>query len=72
MLSVIELGWSLAAQPAIAMSEIIPAIIKGSDMSEKDALQIERQAVLNTLGNEEGREGKTAFLRKRKPAFKDS
>jgi hypothetical protein len=61
----------LAAQPAIAMSEIIPAIIKGSDMSQQDALQIERQAVLNTLGNEEGHERMTAFLQTRKPAFKN-
>ena len=52
------------------MSEIIPAIIKGSDMSQQDALQIERQAVLNTLGNEEGHERMTAFLQTRKPAFK--
>ncbi len=53
------------------MSEIIPAIIKGSDMSQQDALQIERQAVLNTLGNEEGHERMKAFLQTRKPAFKE-
>ena len=62
----------MAAQPAIAMSEIIPAIIKGADMSQQEALQIERQAVLNTLGNEESHEGMTAFLQKRKPEFKNS
>ena len=54
------------------MSEIIAAIIKGSDMSQQEALQIERQAVLNTLGNEESHEGMTAFLQKRKPEFKNS
>ena len=72
VLSAIELGWQLAALSAIAMSEIILAIIRGSDMSQQDALQIERQAVLHTLGNEEGWEGMTAFLQTRKTAFKDS
>ena len=62
----------MAALSAIAMSEIILAIIQGSDMSQQDALQIERQAVLNTLDNEEGHERTTAFLQKRNPAFKDS
>jgi len=62
----------LAAQPPIAMRDVIPVIIKGSDMSQQESLRMERQAVLNTLGNEEGQEGMTAFLQKRKPEFKDS
>ena len=62
----------MAALSAIAMSEIILAIIQGSDMSQQDALQIERQAVLNTLDIEEDHERTTAFLQKRKPAFTDS
>ncbi|HJP52792.1 MAG TPA: hypothetical protein QF611_17305 [Pseudomonadales bacterium] len=67
-----ELGLELAAQPPIAMRDVIPVIIKGSDMSQQESLRMERQAVLNTLGNEEGQEGMTAFLQKRKPEFKDS
>ena len=62
----------MAALSAIALSEIILAIIQGSDMSQQDALQIERQAVLNTLDNEEDHERTTAFLQKRNPAFTDS
>ncbi len=62
----------MAAQPPIAMRDVIPVIIKGSDMSQQESLRMERQAVLNTLGNEEGQEGMTAFLQKRKPEFKDS
>jgi len=62
----------LAAQPPIAMRDVIPVIIKGSDMSQQESLRMERQAVLNTLGNEEGQEGMTAFLQKRKPEFKGS
>ena len=62
----------MAAQPPIAMRDVIPVIIKGSDMAQQESLRMERQAVLNTLGNEEGQEGMTAFLQKRKPEFKDS
>ena len=62
----------MAAQPPIAMRDVIPVIIKGSDMSQQESLRMERQAVLNTLGNEEGQEGMTAFLQKRKPEFKGS
>ena len=67
----IELGLELAAQPPIAVSEIMPCIIKGSDLSQEESLRMERQAVLNTLGNEESQEGMMAFLQKRKPVFKD-
>ena len=68
----IELGLELAAQPPIAMSEIMPVIIKGADMSQEESLRMERQAVLNTLGNAESQEGMTAFLQKRKPVFKNN
>ena len=68
----IELGTELAAQPPIAMREIMPVVIKGADMSQEDSLRMERQAVLNTLGNAESQEGMMAFLEKRKPVFKDN
>lgn len=68
----IELGLELTAQPPIAMREIMPVIIKGDDMSQEESLRMERQAVLNTLGNSESQEGMMAFLEKRKPVFKDS
>jgi len=68
----IELGLELATQPPIAMSEIMPVIVKGADMSQEESLRMERQAVLNTLGNAESQEGMTAFLQKRKPVFKNN
>lgn len=68
----IELGVELAAQPPIAMREILPVIIKGADVSQEESLRMERQAVLNTLGNAESQEGMVAFIQKRKPVFKDS
>ena len=68
----IELGLELTAQPPIAMREIMPVIIKGDDMSQEESLRMERQAVLNTLGNSESQEGMMAFLEKRKPVFKDA
>lgn len=67
----IELGLELAAQPPTAMREILPVIIKGADLSQEESLRMERQAVLNTLGNAESQEGMMAFIEKRKPAFKD-
>jgi len=67
----IELGLELAAQPPIAMREILPVIIKGADMSQEESLRMERQAVVNTLGNVESQEGMMAFIEKRKPVFKD-
>jgi enoyl-CoA hydratase len=68
----IELGLELAAQPPIAMSEIMPVIIKGADLSQEESLRMERLAVLNTIGNAENQEGMMAFLQKRKPVFKDN
>jgi enoyl-CoA hydratase len=68
----IELGLELASQPANAMREIIPVIIKAADLSQEESLRMERQAVLNTLGNAESQEGMMAFLEKRKPVFKDN
>lgn len=67
----IELGLELAAQPPTAVREILPVIIKGSDLSQEESLRMERQAVLNTLGNAESQEGMMAFIEKRKPIFKD-
>jgi len=68
----IELGLQLATQPPIAMREILPVIIKGADLSQEESLRMERQAVLNTLGNVESQEGMMAFIEKRKPVFSDS
>lgn len=65
----IQLGLELAAQPAVAMREIMPVILKGADLSQEESLRMERQAVLNTLGNAENQEGMMAFLQKRKPVY---
>lgn len=40
-----------------AMSEIMPAIIKGADLSQEEFLRMEREAVRNTLGGAESQEG---------------
>jgi len=68
----IELGLELTKQPPIAMREILPVIIKGADLSQEESLRMERQAVLNTLGNAESQEGMMAFIEKRKPVFTDN
>lgn len=68
----IELGLELASQPPIAMREIMSVIIKGADISQEESLRMERQAVLNTLGNLESQEGIMAFLEKRKPVFNNT
>lgn len=67
----IELGRELAAAPPLAISEILPVIIKGSDLSQEESLRMERQAVLNTLGSQESQEGMMAFMEKRSPVFPD-
>jgi enoyl-CoA hydratase/carnithine racemase len=68
----IQLGLELATNaPPIAMSEIMPVIIKGADMSQEESLRMEREAVLNTMGNAENQEGMMAFLEKREPVFSD-
>ena len=67
----LELGRELAAAPPLAVSEIMPVIIKGADLSQEESLRMERQAVLNTLGGAENQEGMMAFLEKRKPVFQD-
>lgn len=67
----LELGLELAAAPPLAVKEIMPVIVKGSDMSQEESLRMERQAVLNTMGSEENQEGMMAFLEKRKPQFSD-
>jgi len=59
----IELGLELAAQPPAAMREIMSIIIKGADVSQEESLRMERQAVLNTLGNTESQEGMMALWR---------
>jgi len=53
----------LAAQPPAAMREIMSIIIKGADVSQEESLRMERQAVLNTLGNTESQEGMMALWR---------
>ncbi|MEC8428582.1 MAG: enoyl-CoA hydratase/isomerase family protein [Pseudomonadota bacterium] len=65
----IELGLELASAPPLAVREIMPVIIKGSDLSQEESLRMERQAVLSTMGSAENQEGMMAFLEKRKPQF---
>ncbi len=68
----IELGLELATNaPPLAMSEIMPVIIKASDMSQEESIRMEREAVLNTLGSQENQEGMMAFMEKRQPVFSD-
>jgi enoyl-CoA hydratase len=66
----IELGLELATNlPPLAMSEIMPVILKGADMSQEESLRMEREAVINTMGSTENQEGMMAFLEKRTPVF---
>lgn len=68
----IQLGLELATNaPPKAMSEIMPVIIKGADLSQEESLRMEREAVLNTIGSSESQEGMMAFLEKRQPVFSD-
>jgi len=60
----------LASKPRVAMSALKSAIDNGINMDLTSALTFENECFLTTYVSEDGREGFTAFIEKRKPTFK--
>jgi enoyl-CoA hydratase len=63
------LAQELAAQPALAVSEMLRCIVGADEKTLDESLADERAAVLATMGTADQREGMLAFLEKRKPRF---
>jgi enoyl-CoA hydratase len=63
------LAQELAAQPALAVAEMLRCIVGHGDAPLAEGIAAERRAVLATLGTPDQREGIQAFLEKRKPVF---
>lgn len=65
----IALGEELAAQPRIAVREMLRCLVGGETKTLEESLRDERAAVHATLGTPDQAEGMRAFLEKRKPVF---
>jgi enoyl-CoA hydratase len=65
----IELAEELAAQPPIAVTGVLRAVVGAEHLPLEDALRIERDAVRRCSSSEDQIEGMTAFLEKRRPRF---
>jgi enoyl-CoA hydratase/carnithine racemase len=65
----VALAEELAAQPALAVAGMLRAIVGAEDRTLAENLALEREAVLQTLGTRDQREGMMAFLEKRRPRF---
>jgi enoyl-CoA hydratase len=63
------LAAELAAMPPIAVAGVLECVVGAEEKSLEEALAVERQAVLKTMGTKDQQEGMTAFLEKRKPRF---
>ena len=59
----------LAAQPALAVAEMLRCIVGAETKTLAESLADERQAVHATFGTPDQKEGMMAFLEKRKPVF---
>jgi enoyl-CoA hydratase len=59
----------LAAQPALAVAEMLRCIVGAETKTLAESLADERQAVHATFGTADQKEGMMAFLEKRKPVF---
>jgi enoyl-CoA hydratase len=64
-----DLAHELAAMPAVAVREMLGAIVGAEDRTLAENIARERAAVMATLGTPDQREGMMAFLEKRKPRF---
>lgn len=64
-----ELALELAAQPRLAMAEMLRCVVEAGEQSLADGIVAEREAVLRCLGSAENIEGMAAFMQKRKPNF---
>jgi enoyl-CoA hydratase/carnithine racemase len=68
----VALGAELAAQPRIAVREMLRCLVGGETKPLEDSLRDERAAVHATFGTPDQAEGMRAFLEKRKPVFNRS
>jgi enoyl-CoA hydratase len=68
----ISLAHELAAQPALAVRGVMDVAVGSEDRNLEELLKAERQAVMNTMGSADMKEGMMAFLEKRKPVFNQS
>jgi enoyl-CoA hydratase len=68
----ISLAHELAAQPALAVRGVMEVAVGSEDRNLEELLKAERQAVMNTMGSADMKEGMMAFLEKRKPVFNQS
>ena len=65
----IALAVELAAQPRLAVKEMLDALHDAEHKTLDELLAAERAAVHATMGTPDAREGMLAFLEKRKPVF---
>ncbi len=63
------LAHELAAMPAGAVAGVLRCVVGGAEKSLDEALRLEREAVLATMGTPDQQEGMRAFLEKREPRF---
>jgi enoyl-CoA hydratase len=64
------LAKKLAAKPRVAMIALKSAMDNGINMDLATALNFENECFVTTYVSEDGREGFSAFIEKRKPTFK--
>jgi enoyl-CoA hydratase len=67
-----EVAQRLAEQAPLAVSATKQAVYRGFDLPLHDALDIERGEFTRVFNSDDGREGVTAFLEKRKPSWSGS
>jgi enoyl-CoA hydratase len=60
----------LAAKPRVALALIKRCVDNGMNMDLSSGLTLERNSFVITYASEDGREGLSAFIEKRKPSFK--
>jgi enoyl-CoA hydratase len=65
----LALGEELAAQPPIAVTGVLRAVLGAERLPLEDALRLERDAVRACSGSADQAEGMRAFLEKRRPRF---
>jgi len=65
----LELAGKIARKPPVAAQLIKEVIGRGTDLSLHDARALERKCFTVVFGTEDKREGLSAFIDKRKPAF---